>query len=191
MLNLYDLETNNRYSFTAKVKSFTTDKIHPTIGGYRTPNYWNKKRIILKDVKILDNEKFVDFEPEIKMDCGKQFQTINVNDLISFNARVGFINPYYNGYDIDYRGCYQLTIDLREPYGRWYTYSEKIGTKEEIDEMVEEIKETISEFKSNKSRMRKSKLYNVYGYEDIDYNYECIMVRRLISPSKLKIISEN
>ena len=46
LLNLYTLDTNKRYSFMATVGEFVTDQVRPKDYGSRTPEYWNKERII-------------------------------------------------------------------------------------------------------------------------------------------------
>ncbi len=94
-MNLYDLEFGKRYSFIATVNQFVTDEISTPYCSARLPDYWNKDRIILTNVKIYDGNNYVEFEPIIKMDMGKQFQKTKEYDIISFNAKVGIIKEYH------------------------------------------------------------------------------------------------
>lgn len=105
-LNLYTLDCNKRYEFMATVGVRVIDEIYSKHCGPRTPDYWNRERIILNNVKIFNGNEYVDFEPTIKMELGKQFKTTSEYDIITFNACVGTINTYYGGYDSDKRSTY-------------------------------------------------------------------------------------
>lgn len=102
-INLYTLDMNKRYEFMATVGERLIDEIHPKHWGIRIPDYWNKERIILNNVKIFNGNEYVDFEPEIKMELGKQFKTTCEYDIITFNARVGTIDTYCGCYADDSR----------------------------------------------------------------------------------------
>lgn len=102
-VNLYTLDNNKRYEFMATVGVRVIDEIHSKHWGPRTPDYWNKERIILNNVKIFNGNEYVDFEPTIKMDLGKQFKTTSEYDIITFNACVGTIDTYCGCYDNDTR----------------------------------------------------------------------------------------
>lgn len=168
-LNLYTIDDNKRYKFMATVGTRITDVIYPKHFGVRLPEYWNKERIILNNVKILIDNKFVDFEPTIKMELGKQFKTTRENDIITFNARVGIIDTYCGGYDEDDRGEFCLDVSKYVGHGHFETIWERTGTKNELENIVQNNFSNIS---------------NIYCV------ITCNRVRRLISPSQLKIMSK-
>lgn len=166
-INLYTLEFGKRYSFIATVKEFVTDSIRPKNYGVKTPEYWNKERIILSDVKILDGKEFVEFEPSIKMDLGKQFQTTSEYDIISFNARVGIISTYYGDYPEDDRGNFSLELSIFKR-GQFKAIETLTGTKKELENYI----------KDNEDYLENN---------DITSVITCYEVRRLIRPSQLEI----
>lgn len=170
-LNLYTLETNKRYEFIATVGERITDEIYPKHHGHKIPDYWNKERIILNDVKIFNGSEYVDFEPTIKMDLGKQFGTTSEYDIITFNACIGIIDPRYRSYDEDDRGKFLLNVSRETIGGRFITIHEIKGTKNELKEVV----------KCNRKYLKKRNIY---------HSIDCYQVRRLIRPTKLEIVSK-
>jgi len=114
-LHLYTLEMNKRYEFMATVGEIVVDEVRPKHWGPRIPHYWYRERIILNNVKIFNGSEYVDFEPRIKMDLGKQFKTTHEYDIIAFNAAVGVIDPYYGDYDIDNRAKDDVVRRLIRP----------------------------------------------------------------------------
>ena len=170
-LNLYTLDNNKRYKFMATVGVRVVDEIHSKHWGPRTPDYWNKERIILNNVKIFNGSEYVDFEPTIKMDLGKQFKTTSEYDIITFNACVGTIDTYCGDYDEDDRGNFILKVSKEIKHGRFITINEIKGTKSELKEIV----------KDNRNYLRKDNIY---------HSITCYEVRRLIRPTKLEIVSK-
>lgn len=173
-MNLYDLEFGKRYSFLATVREFVTEEIRPKHYGAKTPDYWDKDRIILKDVKILEGNNYIEFEPIIKMDMGKQFQRTKEYDIITFDAKFGTVDPYYSNYDEDDRGKFVFKMTYLNPrnyYGN-DTFLSINGTKDELIAYEENNEEEIDKL------CTKHKLTS---------GVRCYEVRRLIYPSKVEI----
>lgn len=172
LLDLYKLDVNKRYKFMATVGERIIDEIRPKHFGVRTPDYWNRERIILNNVKIFNGSKYVDFEPTIKMDLGKQFNSTNEYDIITFNASIGFIDIYYGDYDEDERGEYRLNISHEKKKGYFEDIIEFTGKKKELENYVKKYPRIINKYK----------LIPIIC---------CKEVRRLIRPSKLNIVSKS
>jgi hypothetical protein len=158
----------------ATVGEFVTDQVRPKHFGGRTPKYWNKERVILNNVKIFNGSEYVDFEPTIKMDLGKQFRTTSEYDIIAFDACVGDIDVCHGDYAEDDRGKFYLELYREIEHSKFLEFRtiEKIsGTKTELEEYI----------KANQEFLDKN------GLSTTTYCYE---VRRLIRPSQLEIVSK-
>ena len=187
MTDLYTIDKDKRYSFLGTVKEFITDQIQPKLSGYKTPDHWNRERIILQDVKILEDNEYKDFEPKIKMDLGKQFKVAKVGDIITFDAKVGFVEPFYDSYDIDDRGEHTLTLGYQEDYGyRWYNEHINYSSLQELEKDLPKIEKKYNNFHKAKKESPHH-IKDWYGYVNFNYDYDCTLVRRLKNPSKIKV----
>lgn len=169
-LNLYTLDMNKRYEFMATVGEIVVDEVHAKHSGPRTPDYWNRERIILNDVKIFNGSEYVDFEPKIKMELGKQFKTTSEYDIIEFNAAVGVIDAYNGNYDEDNRGDFHLEICHEVFNGIFQKVDSIEGTKKELEDII-------------------ANNWKYLSKRSINYSLTC-KVRRLIRPTKLEIVSK-
>lgn len=181
--DMYSLPLNKKFSFKGVISEFIVD----SVPCYKCASYdYEKLRVILTDVQIFDGEKYIDFE-DVKMEAGARFRAYKENDIVTFDACVGEISPFENGYEEDGRGSYRLEVRVKpDEYSRWETDNVTWGTWNEIEKDFDDLSELKDEMARVRPTMSAKAMINTYGCLALDVYCSCKTIRRLKSPSKLK-----